>query len=164
MGFSTYYNFNKCSWWNSFSGFNVNYQNVKSKVDFIKSVDGYNGFIFSNNEFTLNTSKTISLGLNYALQLPGRNQIFYISTINVLDVSMKFLLLNQNLSITVTGEDLVDAQRPLMTYYSNGVKNDIKSYDDTRGFRISLNYKFGNNNIASKKRDFGNEDERSRAN
>lgn len=164
IGFSTSYNFNKWSWWNSFTGFNLNYQNVKSKTAFIKSTDGYNGYIYSNNDFTVNPSKTFFLGLNYGLQLPGRYQIFNISALNILDISVKVLALNKKLSITLVGEDLLNAQKPLISYDSNGIKTNVKSYSDTRGFRISVSYKFGNENIKSKQANFKNEEERSRAN
>lgn len=164
IGLSSHYNFSKREWWNSFTGFNVNYQKVKSKSEFFKSIDGYNGYIYSNNEFLLNKQKTVLIGMNYSVQLPGRYQIFTISTLNILDFSVKFLAFDKNLSITLAGEDLLNAQKPLITYYSNDIKNSIKSYGDTRAFRISLSYKFGNKSIASKQRDFGNEDERERAN
>ncbi|NIF07736.1 TonB-dependent receptor [Chryseobacterium sp. Tr-659] len=162
IGISTYYNFNKWSWWNSFTGFNVNYQNVKSKIDAISSIDGYNAYIYSNNDFTLNKSKTTFFSVNYGLQLPGRYQIFHISTLNILDISMKFLLLDKKLTLTVTGQDLLNGQRSVITYESNGVKTDSQRYNDTRGFRISLSYKFGNKNLKSEQRKLGNEDERSR--
>ncbi|OXB20697.1 TonB-dependent receptor [Flavobacterium tructae] len=164
IGLSTSYNFNKWSWWNSFTGFNLNYQNVKSKTAFIQSIDGYNGYLYSNNDFTINSNKTLFLGLNYGLQLPGRYQIFNISTLNILDISVKLLTFNKNLSVTIIGEDLLNAQKPLISYDSNQIKTNVKSYSDTRGFRISLSYKFGNQSIKSKQRDFGNEEERSRAN
>ncbi|MDQ6530836.1 outer membrane beta-barrel family protein [Flavobacterium sp. LHD-85] len=164
IGLSTYYNFNKYAWWNSFMGFNLNYQNVKSKTNLIASVDGYNGYIYSNNDFTVNQSKTLFMGLNYGLQLPGRYQVFNISTLNILDVSVKFLALKKNLSITLTGEDVLNAQKPLISYYSNGIKNTMKNYGDSRAFRIALSYKFGNQNVKSKDRNFGNEEERNRAN
>jgi len=164
IGLSTYYNFNKYSWWNSFMGFNLNYQNVKSRTNLIASVDGYNGYIYTNNDFTVNPSKTLFMGLNYGLQLPGRYQVFNISTLNILDVSVKFLALKKNLSITLTGEDLLNAQKPLISYYSNGIKNTMKNYGYSRAFRIALSYKFGNQSVKSKERNFGNEEERNRAN
>jgi hypothetical protein len=164
IGFSTSYNFNKWSWWNSFTGFNLNYQNVKSKTDFINSIEGYNGYIYTNNDFTINHSKTLFLGLNYGLQLPGRYQIFNISTLHILDVSVKVLTLNKKLAIAIVGEDILNAQKPLISYLSNGIKTNAKSYSDTRGFRISLSYKFGNQKIQSKQSNFGNEEERNRAN
>lgn len=163
IGFSTYYNMNRWAWWNSLTGLNVNYQNVQSKTSFVQSTDGYNGYIYSNNDFTINRSKSVFLGVNYALQLPGRYQIFHISTMNILDVSMKFLLMDKKLTLTVAGEDLLNAQRPVITYYSNGVKTNVRTYGDTRGARISISYKLGKTAIKLKQRDFGNEDERRRA-
>lgn len=164
IGLSTSYNFNKWTWWNSFTGFNLNYQNVKSKTDFIASIDGYNGYIYSNNDFTINKNKTLFIGLNYGLQLPGRYQIFNISTLNILDISVKLLTVNKNLSITFLGEDLLNAQKPFISYSSNGIKTNVMSYGDTRGFRISLSYKFGNQNMKPRERNFGNEEERNRIN
>lgn len=162
LGLSSYYHFSKWTWWNSFSGFNMNYQHVQSKTRFIASVDGLNAYLYTNNDFTLNIQKTFFAGLNYAVQLPGRYQVFHISSMHMLDVSVKFLLLDKKLSLTLVGEDLLNAQRPLITYYSNSIKNNVRSYGDTRGFRVSLSYKFGNNAIKAKQRNAGNEEERNR--
>ena len=164
IGFSTYYNFSHWSWWNSFTGFNLNYQCIRSKTSFIQSINGWNGYFYTNNDFTLNKAKTISFGLNYAVQLPGRYQIFHISTMNMLDVSVKFRMLNKKLSLTLVCEDLLNAQRPLIRYTSNGIENTIKSYGDTRSFRISLSYQLGNANLKSKEHNAGNEEEQGRTN
>lgn len=163
LGISTAYNFSKFTWWNSYTGLNLNWQRIQSKTDFIASAGGINGNFFTNNDFTLNKSKTVLLGVNYATQLPGRYQIFEISTMHILDVSAKFLLLDKKLSLTLVAEDLFNGQRPLITYYSNGILNSIQSYGDTRGFRVSVNYGFGNNKLKVKdERGLGNGDERER--
>lgn len=162
LGLSSYYNFNKWSWWNSFTGFNVNYQQVSSLTEYIRSTAGYNAYLYTNNDFTLNKSKSVFLGVNYSVQPAGTYQIFHISTMHMLDISMKVLALKQKLSLTLTAEDLLNGQRPLITYRSNGIQNDVRSYGDSRGFRISLSYNFGNNNIKSVQRDQGNTEERSR--
>lgn len=164
IGFSTSYNFNKLKWWNSFTGFNVNYQNVKSKVSFAESIDGYNAYFYTNNDFTLNKNKTVSLSVNYALQLPGRYQIFHISTMNIMDVAVKFLCLDKKLSVTVAATDVLNGQKPLISYQSNSINTNIRNNNYIRGFRISLSYRFGNNNMKTKDRNFGNEDERNRIN
>lgn len=163
VGISMYYNFSQWSWWNSFSGFNVNYQNVRSHTTAIASIDGYNAYLYSNNDFTLNPAKTLFVSVNYGLQLPGRYQIFHISTMHLLDVSVKYLLLNKKLAVTLTVQDLVNGQRPLISYSSNGVETNFRTYDDTRGFKISLSYQFGNNKLKTTEKSFGNEEERERA-
>lgn len=164
IGFSTSYNFSAVKWWNSFSGFNVNYQNVKSKVPYTASIDGYNAYLYSNNDFTLNKKKTVSLSVNYGLQLPGRYQIFHISTMNILDLTVKILCLDKKLSVSLTGTDLLNSQRPLISYQSNGIETNFRNNNYTRGFRLSLSYRFGNNDLKSKDRNFGNEEERNRMN
>lgn len=164
IGFSTYYNFSKLSWWNSFTGFNANYQHTRSKTAFIQSIDGFNGYCYTNNDFTLNKNKTIFLGVNYAVQLPGRYQVFHLTTMHILDLSVKFLMLDKKLSLTLVCEDVLNQQRPLITYTSSGIMNTIKSYGDTRSFRVSLSYKFGNKNLQAKERNGGNSDEKERIN
>lgn len=164
IGFSTSYNFSTLKWWNSFTGFNINYQNVKSKVPYTASIDGYNAYLYSNNDFSLNKKKTFSLSVNYGLQLPGRYQIFHISTMNILDVSVKVLCLNKKFSVTLTGTDLLNSQKPLISYRSKGIETNFRNNNYTRGFRLSLSYRFGNNDLKSKDRTFGNEEERNRMN
>ncbi|WP_347216990.1 TonB-dependent receptor [Chryseobacterium sp.] len=164
IGVSTSYNFTSVKWWNSFSGFNINYQNVKSKVPYTASIDGYNAYLYTNNDFTLNKKKTVSLSVNYGLQLPGRYQIFHISTMNILDVTVKLLCLDKKFSVSLTGTDLLNSQRPLISYQSNGIETNFRNNNYTRGFRLSLSYRFGNNDLKSKERNFGNEEERNRMN
>lgn len=164
VGLSTYYNFNKWSRWNSFTGFSVNYQFVNSKIDFVQSVGGWNSYFYSNNDFTLNKSKTLLASVNYGLQLPGRYQIFQISTMHMLDVSIQALFFKKKLSLSVTWQDVLNGQRPIISYHSNGVKTTIQSYNDSRALRFSISYKFGNDNLKSKERNFGNEEEQNRAN
>lgn len=164
IGISTYYHFNKWHWWNSFTGFNVNYQQIRSKSQYISSTKGYNAYLYSNNDFSLNQSKSILLGINYAFQPAGRYQFFDISALHMLDVSMKFLTWHQKLSITLVAEDLLNGQRPLIAFTSNTIQNNVRNYNDTRGFRLSLSYTFGNNNIKTTQREQGNTEERSRTN
>lgn len=162
VGFSTYYHFNWFSWWNSYTGFNVNYQHIRSKTDFIASVAGYNGYCYSNNDLTLNKQKTIFAGVNYGWQLPGLYQFFRISTMHILDVSVKVLLLDKKLSLTAVWEDVLNGQRPDIRFASNGIQNTIRNYGDTRGVRLSVSYKFGNRNLEAKQRNSGNDEEKGR--
>lgn len=162
VSFSTYYHFNKWSRWSSFTGISVTYQQIQSRVDFIRSISGWNSYFYSNNDFTINKSKTLIASINYGLQLPGRYQIFHIGTMHLLDISVQSLFFNKKLSVAFTLQDVLNGQRPLISYLSNTVMTDIKSYEDTRGFRISVGYTFGNNNLKSKQQLFGNEEERSR--
>lgn len=163
-GFSTYYNFNKWSRWNSFTGFNISYQSVNSKIDFIRSVGGWNAYLYSNNDFTLNKSKTLFVSVNYSWQPPGTYQIFQISALHMLDVSVQALFFKKKLSLGVTLRDLLNGQRPVISYYSNDVKTSVQSYNDSRVLRVSVSYKFGNDNLKSKERNFGNEEEQNRVN
>ena len=139
-------------------------QFVNSKIDLVQSVGGWNSYFYSNNDFTLNKSKTLFASVNYGLQLPGRYQIFQISTMHMLDISVQALFFKKKLSLGLTWRDVLNGQRPVISYYSNGIKTTAQGYDDSRSLRVSISYKFGNDNLKSKERNFGNEEEQNRAN
>lgn len=164
IGISTYYHFNKWHWWNSFTGFNLNYQEISSKTQYISSASGYNAYLYSNNDFSLNQSKSVLFGINYAFQPAGRYQFFDISALHMLDISMKLITCKQQLSLTLVAEDLLNGQRPLIAFTSNAIRNKVRNYNDTRGLRLSLSYTFGNNNMKTTQRDQGNTEERIRTN
>lgn len=161
-GLSIDYTFSKWNWWTSYTGINVNYQNIESKINAVEAIDGFNTYIYSNNNFSLNSNRTILLDVNYGLQPTGRNQIFHITTSQILDISAKFLFMDKDLALTITGNDLLNGNRSLFTYTSNNVKTTTRSYNDTQALRISLTYKFGNKNLRTKRKSFGNDDERNR--
>lgn len=163
-GLSAYYIFNTLKWWNSFTGGNVNYQNINSKSEYIESIGGYNGYFYSNNEFFTGKSKKLSFSANFWVQPKGLNQIFNISTFTGLDIGAKVMLLDKDFTVTAIFEDVFNSQRPTYTYYTNGIRNTLRRYNDSRGFRLSLSYRFGNKNINKVQRNTGNEEERRRTN
>lgn len=161
-GISTYYNFSKWPQWNNFTGLNANYQQVKSRLPFIASVSGWNAYLYTNNELVPGKTKNLLLGINYALQLPGRYQIFHISAMHILDVSVKVVLPKQYITLTLAATDLLNGQKPVITYYSNEIRNTATGYGDTRGFRLAFLYNFGQQTSKSAPRDNGNAEEQSR--
>ena len=165
VGLSESFTFNLSKFWESVNSLTLSYSNSTSKVSFTnQNRVGFNSYFSTNNTFNLNTRKTMIFNFNFWLNPKGVSDLDKNTAFNQLDVSLKFFFLNKNLQLSITGNDVLSSNRPTYSYYSNNIKQVYKNYYDYQSFRISLTYKFGNNNISVKKRDFGNEEEKSRTN
>ncbi|MBB1149794.1 TonB-dependent receptor [Myroides sp. NP-2] len=163
VGISESYSFNKWNWWNSILTLDSNYSKAKSLVDNAEeSKTGFNTTFSTVNNFVLNKSNTILFSLNYWFSFPGISDLYSISSSSSLSVGIKFLLLDKNMTISIQGNDIFSGERVLATGYFNQVKTTNRNYEDSRSFRFSLNYKFGNSLLKTTKRDFGNEAEQNR--
>lgn len=162
IGLSENYSFNSVNWWTSNLSLNVNYSKSSFELESVNSQEGFNSFISATNDFELNAQKTILGGVNYWYSFPGVDGIFKTKARSSFDVSLKFLLLNKNLNITLRGSDLFRDALQQRTTNINGVRQELNSYFDTRQFWLILTYKFGNQDIKTRENKGGNQEERNR--
>lgn len=163
IGLSENYTYEKIDWWTANFNFDINYsfssfnhpQNFKDQY-------GISSYVSTNNDFTLNTKETIIAGLNYWYSFPGVDGIFRTESSNALSLSLQFLLLDKNLSITMLGNDIFKTGLQRRNTNINGVYQEMDNYYDTRQFRLMVTYKFGNKNISAKNNDSNNKDAQSR--
>lgn len=163
FGLSENYTFDEIDWWTSNLNLNINYS--KSNFDLesdISSQEGFNSFLSTTNDFNLNKEKTILAGLNYWYSFPGVDGIFKTKAASSLGVSLQFLLLEKDLSISLRGNDLFRTALRQRTTNINGVYQKLNNYNDTRQFWLILTYKFGNQNIETRKNEAGNKEEQDR--
>ena len=163
IGISENFTYDDIDWWTSNINWDVNYS--YSKFDLEQNQDnkeGFNSFVSTNNDFSLNADKTVVAGLNYWYSFPGIDGIFKTKSSSSLDISLQFLILDKNLNITVRGSDIFKTAIQERTTNINGVYQKFKNYYDTRQLWIMLSYKFGNQNIKTRKHETGNEEERNR--
>ena len=163
IGLSESYTISHKEWFQSYNSFDVFYSNSKSTVSYINSnITGINYNLTTNNNFIFNKEKTILFALNYSYNFKGVSGVDKISAYSQLDASLKILFLNKNLSITLLGNDILKSSINTITTTTNNYQIKYKNYEDIRMFRISLNYKFGNNLIKYNKVDVGNDEEKDR--
>lgn len=163
LGWNDSYTFNAISWWESTNAIDVNYSDAQSQVSFTNpGLSGWNCNFSTANTFILNAKKTWTAGVNFWQSLPGVYDIYKISASSSLDVSLSCLFLDKALSVNVYANDIFSGQRVTATGYSNQVGVSVRNYYDSRNFKISIAYKFGNKKVSVTSRDFGNEDEKKR--
>ena len=165
VGISENYIFDRIDRWSSNNSVDINY--VKSSFNLPEGqqqpdLEGINTRISTYNDFQLNSSGTVLLGLNYWYSFPGVDGIFDTKSASSLSTSLQFLLLEKNLNISIIGNDLFKDAAERTTTTINGVYQEARYYYDTRSILVSVSYRFGNNDISAKRHTTGNEDERGR--
>lgn len=80
-----------------------------------------------------------------------------------LDIGFKFSLLKTNLQLAIVAQDIFKTNIDKAKTSSNSILYNYSDYNDNRYIRISISYKIGSHKISVKQRNFGNEEERNRA-
>jgi hypothetical protein len=167
IGIGQAYSYNKLGWWQNYNMLVVFYAYSRSQIYPVtpKSMDIFNGRIYTSNTFILNKSKTLSLGFVLSYMPPARSgDLVENGSKTQMDAFFRMMFLDKKLQISLHGNNLFKEY----DFNNKGVRNGIevanKGFYDTRYFRIALSYKFGNSNLKTKQTEESNKDERNRAN
>jgi len=117
----------------------------------------------TNNTFVLGKNTKLQIDFNYSTSFKsGLYEIGYTSSF---DIGFKQDLLNKTLQIAFLANDIFNTSYLKdFTSVVNGVKQVYSQNESNRFVRLSVIYNFGNKKINVKERNFGNQDERKRAN
>ncbi|WPO77416.1 outer membrane beta-barrel family protein [Flavobacterium sp. KACC 22761] len=139
-----------------------------AKTEFIKDINATPSnslqIDFStNNTFTL--GKTTKLQIDFSYTTPYKSGLYEIGYASSFDIGFKQDLFNKTMQIAFLANDIFNTSY-LKDFASvvNGVKQVYSNNESNRFVRLSVIYNFGNNKINAKERNFGNQDERKRAN
>jgi hypothetical protein len=156
--------FNKFSWWQSQNNLNV----IGSKTEFTKNIGAkpQNGIMLSansSNTFTINESTKLQIDASY--DSPFKAGLFSLGQIYSLDLGVSKTYLDKNLQVSILIKDVFNTSS-LNNLEStvNDVRQVYGQNDNNRIVRLSASYSFGNKKLNKKRRNFGNEEERQRAN
>jgi outer membrane receptor protein involved in Fe transport len=158
--------FKKVKWLESQNSLSVYFQHSDSKIDPItpKTTEGFGASIMTSNTFTLNKEKTILSGFDLQYNSPHKsNDLVYNYSSTRLNVYVRMFFLNKNLQLSLVGNNLLKAYDFNNTSNRNNIEARYSGYYDSRYFRLSLTYKFGNSKINVNQRKISNEDEKGRA-
>ncbi len=98
------------------------------------------------NTFTLNQLKTISFFLNFSQSLPYQNANSYFHSFTNLDSGFKISLMEKQLQINASVSNIFADRWRGDLYYADNSQH-FNNYWDGRGFRLSVNYTFGNKKV-----------------
>lgn len=132
-----------------------------SRID-AKPQNGAQIYLSTNNTFSLGKSSKLQVDHLYASKT--KRGLYETGYMSGLSIAFKQNLFKNNIQLSLLVNDVFNTAY-LKNYTSvvNGIKQVYDENNSSRFFRLSLTYSFGNNKISVKQRDFGNDNERSRA-
>jgi outer membrane receptor protein involved in Fe transport len=165
IGISQSYTFKKIKWLENYIQYDFNYSKIKSTLpNTIDEQDGVNFYAAIDNSFYFNSKKTFFGELNFWYSSPGVSGVDFITESYAADMGLKWLFLEKDLQIRLVFSDIFKTNQSAIKSIVNGINQEYRNYYDNRQLTISATYRFGNNNLRTKSKQFSNEDERSRAN
>lgn len=150
-------------WWNINASIDFYHSKTDSKIPItLQSLSGWNGEISISNDITMNNNKTLFFNTEIWAVTKGVYYLDHNSNDFQLDTSIKYLLLDKKLIISLNIQDIVNPKAIKYTSYSNGIRNTFKNYYDEQYYRLGIIYNFGKK-INMNKRENTNQEEQNRA-
>ncbi len=162
-GLNFTYIFNKLKWLESNNQFQLFYtQSVSDLPETIHILHGMSEYLSSSNSIMLNMQKTISGEVNFWYQFAGIDGVDKSSRFYNLDIGLKLKTLHKKMEISAAGGDIF--RRSTGTYYTsvNGISQVAHNYFDSRVLRLTIKYKFGNDQLKPTAHQAGNQEEAGR--
>ena len=165
LGMNVIYIFKPLSFWEMSTSLDLFYSNTYSEIPItLENLKGWNGVYSISNDVKLNSDKTLVANLNYSYASKGVTNLSYNSSSNQLDSTLKWLLLNRDLILSINVNDIFGSNRTTYTSYFNSIKNSFTNYNDSRFFRLGLTYNFGQKLNIKDDRQNKNQEEQNRIN
>jgi hypothetical protein len=162
LGISEIYSFNKFKWWTSNNTADFNYTKSKSLIASTSGVEGFNLKLSTNNDFVLNEKKTFLFNVNYWYVFPKTEGFVKLDASSSTSVTIQYLLLNNDLRISLKANDIFRTEKIKFNPTVNGVYQEYSIYNDSRYVQLYLNYRLGSKKAKNISRNTGNEEERKR--
>jgi outer membrane receptor protein involved in Fe transport len=147
-------------WFNSYNSISTYFNKANSnfKNETLKSYNGYGTYFSTKNTITLNEKRTSFFTINFFQSFPNVDGFFKSRNRASLDLGLKFRLLEDNLQVNISGNDLFKQNRNVGEEQYQNFTQFSSIYNDMRNFTISLTYKIGNKNVRQRRSGKYNED------
>ncbi|MEN2412721.1 TonB-dependent receptor domain-containing protein [Flavobacterium mesophilum] len=151
-------------WWQSENSLYF----LGAKTEFIKDINATPSNSLqidftTNNTFVLGKNTKLQVDFNYST--PYKSGLYEIGYTASFDIGFKQDLFDKTMQIAFLANDIFNTSYLKdFTSVVNGVKQVYSNNESNRFVRLSVVYNFGNKKINVKERNFGNQDERKRAN
>ncbi|WP_131537591.1 outer membrane beta-barrel family protein [Pedobacter nototheniae] len=156
---------NQLKWLESSNRLDILYSTTTSKISqTLPNLNGFGAYFSTLNQFTLNQKKTLFTDISFWYQFPGLDGFNKTKSQSNIDLGFKTLLLNKKLQLAFSASDVFKTNKDRFNTVVNGINQSYNNYYDSRQFRLSIRYSFGNAKIKQQDRKPGNEEERRRSN
>lgn len=163
FGINQIFIFKLSKWWDVNTSIDAYYSNTKSKIPLtLQHLSGWNGEFSISSDFTLNHDKTLLFNTNIWFITHGVSDLDYSSSGILVNTTIKWLLLDKKLVLSLNLEDIINPKGIQYTSYSNGIKNSLINYEDEQCLKLSVIYNFGKK-LNTLPRENKNQEEQDRA-
>ncbi|MCS4238096.1 outer membrane receptor protein involved in Fe transport [Myroides gitamensis] len=152
-------------WWTNTLEFNTFYTETNMHTIYLKpKYSGWGAYFMSTSSFTLNAAKTLTAEISYEQDFASEYAGNKAGANANVTAGIKLSLLDKKLQCVLNANNILGTDRMLLSNTTQNVFQTFKQYYDTQYVRFSMSYSFGNKNIAVKKQNSSNEEEKGRAN
>lgn len=147
-------------WVNSYNSVSTYFNKANSNFEneTLKSYDGYGVYFSTKNTISLNEKRTSFFTINFFQSFPNVDGFFKSRNRASLDLGLKFRLLEENLQVNISGNDLFKQNRNVGEEQYQDFTQSSSIYNDMRNFTLSLTYKIGSKNVKQRRIAKFNED------
>ncbi len=159
-GLTLYKSLKPARWYSATLSGNVEYQSYTSKSTLFDPIRGFKGMISAYNDFYVGDNLRFMINLTEII--PGLYNYRVRKNYFQADCAVVYSFKTIGIDLKAELSDLFNTANPEYTYISNGVKQIYNNHYDTRAFKISATWKFGNWKNRNMKKSTSNTEERSR--
>lgn len=130
--------------WENSSDLSIYYNKVTSKEpSVVPNKESWSSSISTNNTFIIDKKRTIRFFINFLYQFPSLAGSYKLSEYYQLDCGFRASILNDKLSFSISGSDILKTNKLTFTQQVNGIQQKSYDYGDTRRLKIAIVYSFG---------------------
>jgi hypothetical protein len=156
-------NFNIVKWWNIYANFTFWYMKTETFSQYLEpDYSGWGAYFSINNYFNLNKAKTFFAELNFWYTPPTQEQDTKMQAGSNLSAGLRYLIFNKKMRISLTANDVLGTNIYRGKRVTQGVVQTFRSNNDNQYIRLSISYKFGNDNIYVRQNEGSNAEEKQR--
>lgn len=152
LGISLNYSLNVADWWNVYVAGNYVYNKSDIKAEGYVAQNGHSFDYKVNNTISFDKARRFQLFVTYMQNLPYRVGVTYDRSYANFSMGLKCAFLDNNLVLNVYGNDLFKQDLVKREKVSASDRQTYNNYYDSRYFRISLVYKWGNRKMKVQKK------------
>lgn len=152
FGMSLNYSLNLFNWWNVYVAGNYLYNQSDIKAEGYVAQNGHSFDYKINNTISFDKDHRFQLFVNYTQNMPYRVGVTYDKSYANFSMGLKCAFLDNNLVLNVYGNDLFRQDLVRREKVSASNKQTYHNYYDSRYFRLSLVYKWGNRKMKVQKK------------
>lgn len=142
-GANTRYSFNIMKNFESSIMANISYSNVEILNKFFTPKKGIVFYYYIDNNLFLNKNKTLFLNFSYLHSLPTNSINSYVGNVANFSGGLKLLLMQKQMQLNLSFNDLFMQQQDKGIYYYDGYNNSVYDYRDVRSITIGVFYSIG---------------------